>query len=288
MRSANITGLHNRKHESELKLNSASDNLARLLDVENTLLEQLKELNKQAKQVARYRSIGERLRKAEASLYYCQLINFENDLETCNSKFKDKSNSISNLQIAIVNLENQKLKILEKIPTLKEIDNQNLDKLQNLKISKIKFEQQINSFQDTKKSIENQVSQVEGETERENSIILDADKTIDKLNEELKDLKTLGFNFSSKFENAQNQTFKFRHTMEEYNNKVSSLNSKIMLMVSQKGEIENEINEISKNLSKIKNQLKSFRAEENIKFFQDTKDIEILKNEIRSQKNLKI
>ena len=50
MRKANITGLHNRKHESELKLSSASDNLARLLDVENTLLEQLKELNKQTKQ----------------------------------------------------------------------------------------------------------------------------------------------------------------------------------------------------------------------------------------------
>ena len=76
--------------------------------------------------------------------------------------------------------------------------------------------------------------------------------------------------------------------MEEYNNKVSSLNSKIMLMVSQKGEIENEINEINKNLSKIKNQLKSFRTEENMKFFQDTKkDIEILKNEIRSQKKSK-
>ena len=29
--AANITGLHNRKHEAELKLNSASENLERLL-----------------------------------------------------------------------------------------------------------------------------------------------------------------------------------------------------------------------------------------------------------------
>jgi len=47
--AANIKGLHSRRHEAELKLNAASNNLDRLLDIEKTYKEQLVELEKQGK-----------------------------------------------------------------------------------------------------------------------------------------------------------------------------------------------------------------------------------------------
>ena len=47
--AANIKGLHNRRHEAELKLNGATENLSRLLDIENTYNEQLIELEKQGR-----------------------------------------------------------------------------------------------------------------------------------------------------------------------------------------------------------------------------------------------
>ena len=75
--AANITGLHNRKHESQLKLNSASNNLDRLSDIELTVDDQINELSKQARQAARYRSIGDRLRKAETLLFINQYIKLE-------------------------------------------------------------------------------------------------------------------------------------------------------------------------------------------------------------------
>ena len=53
-----------------MKLNSASENLERLLDIEITIEEQIKELKKQARHAARYRSVGERIRKAEILLFY--------------------------------------------------------------------------------------------------------------------------------------------------------------------------------------------------------------------------
>ena len=72
--AANITGLHNRKHESQLKLNSAANNLDRLSDIELTIQDQINDLSKQARQAARYRSVGERLRKAETSLFITCLL----------------------------------------------------------------------------------------------------------------------------------------------------------------------------------------------------------------------
>jgi chromosome segregation protein len=64
--AAGITGLHARRHEAELKLRAAEQNLARLDDVIATLDQQLQALKKQAKQAERYRSLANLIRRAEA------------------------------------------------------------------------------------------------------------------------------------------------------------------------------------------------------------------------------
>ena len=279
--AANITGLHSRKHEAELKLNSATDNLDRLMDIENTLSEQLKELNKQARQVARYRSVGERIRKSESSLFYSQLKLLETELNIFKDKLKNKNNLISEFQIKVTNYENKKIKILDQIPNLKRIDNEKLNDLQNLKISKIKLEQEINSINETKKSLANQTNQLEDEIKRENEIIIDSDKTSKNLNNDLEKLKESGFNYFSRYKNAQSNTNKLRKTMEENNEKLSKINSKIHMISSNKGEIENEIIEINESISKIKKQLVFFKTDKDSKIINEGK-----KDKDRITKNL--
>jgi chromosome segregation protein len=68
--AAGISGLYQRRHEAELKLQGADQNLARVDDVLEALAQQLSTLTRQAKQAARYREIGEDLRKAEGMLLY--------------------------------------------------------------------------------------------------------------------------------------------------------------------------------------------------------------------------
>jgi chromosome segregation protein len=64
--AAGITGLHARRHEAELKLRAAEQNLARLDDVVTTLDQQFQALKKQAKQAERYRNLDGLIRRAEA------------------------------------------------------------------------------------------------------------------------------------------------------------------------------------------------------------------------------
>ena len=68
--AAGISGLYARRHEAELKLQGAEQNLTRVDDVLEQLAQQLSTLNRQAKQAARYREIGEELRRAEGMLLY--------------------------------------------------------------------------------------------------------------------------------------------------------------------------------------------------------------------------
>lgn len=68
--AAGISGLYARRHEAELKLTGADQNLLRVDDVLEGLAQQLSALTRQAKQAARYREIGEELRRNEGQLLF--------------------------------------------------------------------------------------------------------------------------------------------------------------------------------------------------------------------------
>src|SRR5262250_1700460 len=68
--AAGISGLHARRHEAELRLRAAEQNLARLEDVINQLAGQIDALKRQARQAIRYRAVADQVRKAEAMLLH--------------------------------------------------------------------------------------------------------------------------------------------------------------------------------------------------------------------------
>src|SRR5437016_12343270 len=68
--AAGISGLHARRHEAELRLRAAEQNLARLEDGINQLAGQVESPKRQARQAIRYRGLALQVRKAEATLFH--------------------------------------------------------------------------------------------------------------------------------------------------------------------------------------------------------------------------
>ncbi|MCZ4261522.1 AAA family ATPase [Limimaricola sp. G21655-S1] len=68
--AAGISGLYQRRHEAELKLRGAEQNLSRVDDVVESQAAQLATLARQARTAARYREIGTALRAAEGLLLW--------------------------------------------------------------------------------------------------------------------------------------------------------------------------------------------------------------------------
>ncbi len=66
--AAGIAGLHSRRHEAELRLKGAEENLTRLEDVLGEIDGQIEALQRQSRQAARYRSLAADIRRAEATL----------------------------------------------------------------------------------------------------------------------------------------------------------------------------------------------------------------------------
>src|SRR6201985_550895 len=68
--AAGIGGLHQRRHEAELRLRAAETNLSRLEDVIREVEGQLASLKRQARQASRYRNLSGHIRQAEALAHY--------------------------------------------------------------------------------------------------------------------------------------------------------------------------------------------------------------------------
>ena len=71
--AAGISGIHARRHESELRLNSAENNLKRADELRRQQERQLENLKKQAQEASKYKIISEDIKKIEAGLYYIKL-----------------------------------------------------------------------------------------------------------------------------------------------------------------------------------------------------------------------
>ena len=67
--AAGIAGLHARRHEAELRLKAAEDNLVRVEDVIRELETQVDSLKRQGRQASRYKNLSAEIRRLEALLF---------------------------------------------------------------------------------------------------------------------------------------------------------------------------------------------------------------------------
>lgn len=72
--AAGISGLHSRRHEAELRLRAAEQNLERVDDIIAQVEQQLETLKRQARLAIRYRALSGDIRKAEATLFHIRWI----------------------------------------------------------------------------------------------------------------------------------------------------------------------------------------------------------------------
>src|SRR5438874_5308483 len=79
--AAGISGLHARRHEAELRLKAAEQNLARVDDIIGQLAGQIAALKSQARQAVRYRNISSQVRRTEALLFHLRWTGARAELE---------------------------------------------------------------------------------------------------------------------------------------------------------------------------------------------------------------
>lgn len=260
--AANIKGLHSRRHEAELKLKGASDNLDRLSDIEQTYKEQLIELEKQGRKAARYRSVGERIRKAEATLFFNLMNNAKKEANDLDIQLKNANENVSQGQIKVAEHTKSQLHLANKIPDLKKDEAEKAATLQTLNITKIKLDEEKSSAQNALQNIINQINLINNDIARESEIKEDAKKSLSNLLTEEKNLKEDSENFSTKITKATDLVKKLRSISDAADDKLSTITSEIYSIKSDKSDLEKRIKNLKQKIEVTQNQLANFNIED--------------------------
>ena len=187
--AANIKGLHQRKHEAELRLNNTELNVTRLQDLMNQLEEQKTFLQKQARQASRYRSVADRIRKAEASLFHVLWISANKNQQKAREALEQAINSVSKVQTVVNSSTKKRLEIAEKLPGLRETEASFAAKTQLLRTNLAQIEKDETRIKEEIEKLKAQSTEINRDSEYEKTMQNDALEAKNKLIEEAKILE---------------------------------------------------------------------------------------------------
>ena len=200
--AAGISGLHVRRHESELRLNSAENNLRKADDLRRQQEKQLENLKKQAVEASKYRLISEEIKKIEAGLYYIKFKEMEKEISTTKRTTNESDEEISNLAIIIGQKDNLLEKANLKLKPLRDKNIEILSKLQRLNLESQNIEDEEKRIKTDRDKLSKSQDTLTNDIEREKNIILEAKSNEKRLDEE----KNVLINTEKKYYDLEKQT----------------------------------------------------------------------------------
>jgi len=182
--AAGITGLHSRRHDAELRLNSTENNLERVKDVLKTQEEQLEVLKKQSKQAERYKNIQNYITKARAAVFYQKWILEKEKLEETNKKFKEQDKLVVNQTQTVASVNVQHENILQILPNLRLEENKIASELQKNSINLNNQEKEIERANAAAEETQIRIGQIKDDISREQFLLDDTKENLTRVHDE--------------------------------------------------------------------------------------------------------
>ncbi|HCV89782.1 MAG TPA: chromosome partitioning protein ParA, partial [Alphaproteobacteria bacterium] len=187
--AANIRGLHARRHEAELRLRGAETNLERLDDVIAGLVEQRDSLRKQARQAARYRSVADRIRKADAQLLMARWSGAETALADADDALRSARSITAERTEAAAACATVRAEKAATLPELRETEVARAAEFQRLSIGRDELDREEERVRHAIERVTAQQAQMRDDIGREESLRGDAGEAMARLQREATELQ---------------------------------------------------------------------------------------------------
>jgi chromosome segregation protein len=186
--AAGISGLHVRRHEAELRLSAAENNLKRADELRRQQEKQLANLQKQAEEATKYKNISDEIKKIEAGLYYLKLIEIDKEIRIENEINTEAEGEVSGFNSQISEIENLIKAETDKVTPLRDKNIENLSKIQRLNLELKGLDEENTRIQDEIENIKKSLQTFDEDISREKGIIIDANSNEKRLKEEKSEL----------------------------------------------------------------------------------------------------
>jgi len=293
--AAGISGIHARKHETELKLKSTETNLDKLEEIITNDVSRLKELSRQSNQAKRYKTISENIRKLEATILYQRWNSNKEKIEINKKQLESCTENVNQITRKIASVSLQQQNIENDLPALREENQKYSNILNKLKVEYdilIKEEESISLEKAKQKdTIKNLIAEIFNEEK----LFKELDIQYKELTTNINTIKinTTDININELKENLENLKKEEAYNSEKlteseralaYNtSQIENLQNEIVKLKLQKEETKNSL---QKNIEEIKN-LNTISKENNEKDVFLNK-IDILKKKLKDEDSKEI
>ena len=258
--AAGIAGLHVRRHEAELRLDAAENNLKRADELRRQQEKQLANLQKQAEEATKYKIISEEIKKIEAGLYYLRLKDIDHEMKLENEINSEAEDEVGGFNMQINNIENLIKNENTKVSPLREKNIENLSKLQRLNLELKSLDEESDRTKKEIENIKNSLKTIEEDIDREKSIIIDAKSNEKRLREEKNELIEID---SKYYETEKKSDEDLAKAVEKLNQEQKSVEKIINIFGGENFEKNIlKLNEIKSQLNYAKNYLKEQKLDD--------------------------
>ena len=258
--AAGIAGLHVRRHEAELRLGAAENNLKRADELRRQQERQLLNLKKQAEEATKYKTISEEIKKIEAGLYYLRLKDIDHEINLENEINEEADSEVQKFNDKINELENKIQEETNRVNPVRDKNYEILSKVQRLNLELKSLDDENVRIEKEIENIKSSLKTIEEDTDREKSIIIDANSNEKRLKEEKQELIEIDSKYydTEKQSNADLEVAKndLKNEQEKVDNLLKNFSSE-----SLKKNLHT-INEVKSNIDKIIQLLNSNNSSE--------------------------
>jgi chromosome segregation protein len=187
--AAGISGLHARRHEAELRLRAAEQNLQRLEDVIGQLASQMEALKRQARQAVRYRNVSAQVRKQEAALFHLRWLNARTELDESDAARVSGLKEVAAATLTQSEAGKAQEAASEGLPQLREAEAGAGAALRRLVAAREALDREEARARERIAELEQRLAQLDDDITRERQLASDSETSLERLTSEAAGLR---------------------------------------------------------------------------------------------------
>ncbi len=188
--AAGIGGLHQRRHEAELRLRAAETNIARIDDLIREIDGQLQSLKRQARQAARYRNLSGLIRKAEALAHHLRWTAADSHLHSAREALETAAARVAGCTTHAAEAATARLEAASNLEPLRLAEAERGAALHRLALEREALDQEEARARDAAQRQRQRIAQAEQDLGRERALDADAGQSLAALSHEAQALES--------------------------------------------------------------------------------------------------
>lgn len=259
--AAGITGLHSRRHEAELRLRAAENNLTRLDDVMAQIETQLGSLKRQARQANRYRNLQGHIRKHEALLLHLKWTEARLHVEQAQEKLKKTESEVATATQAAAEAARVEALAQHALPPLREKEAEMAAALHRLSVERDGLAKEEERARQKMAELERQLAQIDTDIDREGTLAKDAASALERLDGEKEGLEAARAGEADNIAQAQAAVTQIQETLRTEEDALRVLTERAAALAARRSGFEREIRETGGRLERLVAQLQTIEQE---------------------------